>query len=354
MNASAFKRNFLHVCKWFGLFALSRRLTRRGLRILCYHAFSRHDEHVFRPKLFMRCSTFRMRLEALKAGNYPVLPLDEALSRIDHDSLPNCATVITIDDGFPSVYRCAADQLSQFGFPSTVYVTTYHSVKGTPVFRLLMQYVFWKTREREISLSSPLCGFSGQFSLLEPKDRDRVLWGVIRAGEAGCSEEQRVELAAHVSRLLKVDLEPVTRDRIFNVMGGEEIRAAYQTGMDVQLHTHRHRFPTDAPQAIKEIADNRAVLEPLVGKSLRHFCYPSGVWSREHWAALNAAQVASATTCEPGLNYPGTSKLALKRFLDGEDVSQIEFEAELAGFSELLRRVRARLKSVHPATVSHD
>ena len=43
-----------------------------------------------------------------------------------------------------------------------------------------------------------------------------------------------------------------------------------------------------------------------------------------------------------GMNPRGTKKLCLKRFIDGEDVSQIEFEAEVYGFAELLRRgVRA-------------
>ena len=337
------KRTIYHLCKWVGLFRVSRRFTRRGLRIVCYHAFSQHDEHVFRPKLFMRCATFRQRLEALMDGKYPIVTLDEAVAKLKDGSLPDCTTVITIDDGFPSVYRCAATQLAEFSIPSTVYVTTYHSVKGTPVFRLLLQYLFWKTRETEVFIPPALCDFSGRFSLTDPKEKDRVLWNLIHAGEDRCTDEQRVEIAKHLGRLLKVDLRSICDDRMFNVMSANEIRAAYKTGMDVQLHTHRHRFPTDVSLAVQEIVDNRAVLEPLVGKSLRHFCYPSGMWSKEHWPALERAGVASATTCDPGLNYSKTPSFALKRFLDGEDISLIEFEAELAGFSELLRRLRSRL-----------
>ena len=48
----------------------------------------------------------------------------------------------------------------------------------------------------------------------------------------------------------------------------------------------------------------------------------------------------TATTCEPGLNSPSTPRLSLHRFLDGEDITQIEFEAEVSGFTELLRSVR--------------
>jgi hypothetical protein len=37
------------------------------------------------------------------------------------------------------------------------------------------------------------------------------------------------------------------------------------------------------------------------------------------------------------LNYPETPKLLLRRFLDSDIVSDIEFEAEICGFGELIR-----------------
>jgi hypothetical protein len=112
------------------------------------------------------------------------------------------------------------------------------------------------------------------------------------------------------------------------------------------LHTHRHRFPTDETQAKRELEDNRAVLQPLVcGKPLIHFCYPSGRWSEQHFALLSDAGIASATTCDAGLNYPTTHHLALRRFLDNEYVSQIEFEAEMCGFLDILRRLRQYLRA---------
>jgi hypothetical protein len=60
-----------------------------------------------------------------------------------------------------------------------------------------------------------------------------------------------------------------------------------------------------------------------------------------HLPWLEEAQVESATTCDPGMNRRGDSLLTLRRFLDSSETSQLEFEAELSGFSELLRRGRA-------------
>jgi hypothetical protein len=55
---------------------------------------------------------------------------------------------------------------------------------------------------------------------------------------------------------------------------------------------------------------------------------------------LESEGVRTATTCERGLNYADTPRLALRRLLDGEDLTAIEVEAEVCGVLELLRRAR--------------
>jgi len=56
--------------------------------------------------------------------------------------------------------------------------------------------------------------------------------------------------------------------------------------------------------------------------------------------------VESATTCDPGMNRRGDSPFTLRRFLEAARTSQLEFEAELSGFSELLRAGRALVERV--------
>ncbi len=51
----------------------------------------------------------------------------------------------------------------------------------------------------------------------------------------------------------------------------------------------------------------------------------------------------SAVTCEVGTNDRSTPRYGLRRFLDSESVLPIEFEAELSGFAELMRRIRRGL-----------
>ncbi len=331
------------VAKWLGLFRLARIATRRELRILCWHGGEQADLCAFRPGLFIEKAVFERRLAALTRGGYPVLALDEAVRRLEGGSLPDCGVALTIDDGFASTGEQAIPALHRRGLPATLYVTSYHVTKGTPVFRLLVQYAFWASRVDAIDLAPLGCG-AERVSLRDTVAADRALWTVIDHGETRLYEPGRQALADRVAAALGVDLAPLRADRRLSLMSEEELRAAARLGVDVQLHTHRHRFPMDHTAALQEIAENRRVLEPLAGHRLSHFCYPSGVFDPAQFPWLEEAGIASATTCEVGLNRRGDHPYALRRFMDGSSVSQIEFEAELAGFAELVRRARNRLR----------
>jgi hypothetical protein len=80
--------------------------------------------------------------------------------------------------------------------------------------------------------------------------------------------------------------------------------------------------------------------------ALVHFCYPRGWYDEFQIPWLEAEGIKSAATTDSGLNYAGANPFTLKRFLDSDEFSQIEFEAEPSGFSEVLRRGRARVQAL--------
>jgi len=346
MLYNEFKKGFLYLSKSVGLFRLSRYLTRKGLRIICYHGFALDNESKFRSQLFMECETLQRRLSFLRAKKFPVLTLHEALVELENGALPDCTTVITIDDGFYGVYKNACELLENFSFPATIYVSTYYCVKESPIFRLVVQYMLWKTSMQNIDLSELNCGFSGKVALKDDEKKNKTIWAIIRFGEENCDEQQRVDLEGRLGRSLGVDFDSICQNRILSLMNPSEITSLKKRGFDIQLHTHRHCLPLEKSKVIKEILDNRSVLKPLVGNHLEHLCYPSGVWSRKLWPWLEEANINTAVTCEPGFNYSKTPRFALKRFLDGENISQIEFEAEMTGYNELLRKAKKCLQSI--------
>lgn len=76
MNVSlraAFTWSALLLARGLGFFWLSSFVWRRRLSILCYHAFSLRDGHLFRPGLIMRPELFERRLAWLHRHGFKVV-----------------------------------------------------------------------------------------------------------------------------------------------------------------------------------------------------------------------------------------------------------------------------------------
>jgi peptidoglycan/xylan/chitin deacetylase (PgdA/CDA1 family) len=328
------------LAKAVGLFALSRWVTRDGLRILCYHGIWLGEGH-YGNFLFMSPEKFAARMAFLADAGYPVLPLEQAVQGLKAHRLPPGATAITIDDGWHGTYRHMLPALEAHGLPATVYVTTYFAERQYPVFDLVVRYLLDRTAKPELDLAALGIPGGGRMRLDTPAARAAagealMAHGRERLNGAGCHA-----LGARLAAVLDLDYGRLVEQKVFHLMSLAEIAEAVRRGHDIQLHSHRHRTPLDDPDGLaREIADNRARLEPITGRRLHHFCYPSGVYDRRIWPQLEALEIESATTIEQGINFTGAPPLGLKRLLDGQEVQLIEFEAELCGFVELTRRLR--------------
>ena len=333
------KRNILRVVlalsRAFGLFALARALTGNKLRILCYHGSALVDEHLFRPGLFMTAETFERRMAALKTRRYPVVELSEAIIRLEAGTLPRCATVITIDDGWYGTRRNQFPILKQYNFPATLYVASYYMVKQTQVFNVALSYVLWRSGTQALSQADV-------DTLIEQR----------AIGECACdpetflsdyadtlrSAQERQQLLRRVCDLVGFDWAAMESARLVSFMNAEEACEAAEFGVDIQLHTHRHRYPDasfDVAEA--ELVDNRAALQDVCSSELQHFCYPSGEYTERGVSYLPRLGIETSTTTDPGFNSSTASPYLLRRFLDSETVSDLEFDAEMSGFFELMR-----------------
>lgn len=326
------------------------------MRILCYHGFSIGDEDQFWPPMFMNPLVFRRHMEILFEKGHHLLSLQDALRRLQNNNLPPGSIVITFDDGFYSIYKEAIPYLLEKKIPATVYVTTYYCLNQKPIFRLVIQYMFWKTYAKGIDLS--VIGFpSGEVISIETEsDKKRAMSEIIRFGETALDERARCILAEKLGNVLGVRYEDISESRCFSIMDQNEIAELVSHGIDIQLHTHRHRLPEDEASVRQEIRENRSVLEPLVGRRLTHLCYPSGIWTPKHYPVLQAELIESAVTCDSGFNYSDTPRLGLRRFLDNSYISETELEAELCGVNELIRplkRVFTRFLKLHRHKGSH-
>lgn len=332
-----------YMCRALGLFALSRLITRHSLKILCYHGFETADESKFRSKLFMSANLFEKRMSTLKRLGYRVITLTEGVNNLYSGTCVENSVVITVDDGFYSFYSLALPILKKYDFTSTIYVTSYYVEHESPIFRLVVQYMFWKTALARIDLT--IYGIDRiELDLSNEKSKQEAAWAIINHGEKLSGEDVRRRICISLGESLGISFSEIERSHMMELMRPWQIRELSEQGVSVQLHTHRHRFPDDNDEvARRELAENGAALDALDSGEKIHFCYPSGVWSTNHWKILSDFGIESATTCHSGINTRKTPKYALSRFLDGEDVHQLEFEAALSGFKDLVSNMVNRI-----------
>src|SRR5256885_1793900 len=215
------------------------------LLVLGYHGVSQEDEHVWNPALYMTQDALRRRMELLVRNDCSVLPLCEAITRLGANDLPPRSVVITFDDGYYNFFARALPVIREFGFPVTVYQTSYYSTFNRPVFDVACSYIAWKGAGKQIEG----LGLTGTPEVLD-----------LRTAESRTSACARIRHAAHrnwlsldaqdqivdaLAAALEVDWAPLRARRLLHLMKPEELNQVVKQGVDLQLHTHRHRMPRD-------------------------------------------------------------------------------------------------------------
>lgn len=298
---------------------------RRRLLFLCWHGIALNDEDLWDPGLYISPQLFRERLQTLAENNYNVLPLDDGLKRLEADDLPPRSVVITFDDGFYDFAVHAAPMLREFGFPATVYLTTYYVGKQLPVFNLMLQYMLWKNRSPNACLKDGRTFVTGV-------DARRLSDAIIREIPAEYTAEQKNGIARDIAHQIGFDFESVLSRRLLHLMNASEVKQLAAAGdITFEAHTHRHRTPPEASGMQRELEENNSSIEQLTGRRPLHFCYPSGNYRREYFRLLKDAGYRSATTCELGISSKSEHRYLLPRVLDSADLSAYQYEGWLSG-----------------------
>jgi peptidoglycan/xylan/chitin deacetylase (PgdA/CDA1 family) len=346
MNRNKLLVKSLEVGRKAGLFSLARKSTANVLRILCYHGFSLDDEHKYSPGMFVSANTLRSRMRLLRNQGYRILTLDEGVERLRTGTLEPDSVVITTDDGFYGTLALGAPIFHEFGYPSTLYITTYYLQHQTPVYNFLLINMFLRSDREWVELAHLAPGIPPRIKVRGRPTTDDNWRLVARAIDDHYAVELRDAVYQEVGQALGVDYKRLRDARMYHLLAPHELREVEKFGVDIQLHTHRHQLPEDEPTIRYEILRNREVLRELCSSRLDHLCYPSGDWREAHIPLLQSLGIKSATTCDIGNNRPGTHPLKLYRFLDRDNISTLRFEAEISGYMPLMRSATSQLKRV--------
>jgi len=273
-------------------------------------------------------------MQLLVQASCNVLSLAEALTRLRNGTLPPRAVTITFDDGYYDFYSTAFPIVESFGFPVTLYLTTYYVEFNRPVFDPMVSYLLWKGRDKqslqwdEVS-AAPLA--------LDEAGRQAAA-GIIKnhASSLKLSGLEKDQLLARLAERLEIDYEDLCRRRVLHLITKEEATELAARNLDLQYHTHRHRVYRTRQRMFAELDDNRRRLEAYTSTAPQHFCYTGGFYLREHAEYLAAYGIRSATTCERGLCTARTNPMLLPRLVDTMRMSELEFRAWLAGTASFL------------------
>lgn len=111
--------------------------------VLGYHEFSATKDPT---DMRIRTADFRTQMEALKTLDLPVISLEQFLKwKRGEANLPPRSVLITIDDGWKSVYTDAYPVLKELGYPFTVYLYKNYVDGGgraltTPMIKEMQQH----------------------------------------------------------------------------------------------------------------------------------------------------------------------------------------------------------------------
>lgn len=211
-------------------------------------------------------TAFETRLNYL-AGNFNILPLSEAASRLQNGTLPSRAACITFDDGYADNAEIALPLLQKYGVPATFFVASGFLDGGRMWNDTVIESIRLATGDK-LDLRSIDLGIHA-IATLEQK-REALTFLI-----------DRLKYLPYETRALQVEkLSTIISARLPDnlMMTSAQVRQLHDTGMEIGAHTVTHPIlaKIDAAAALAEITEGKAKLEAIIGTQVRLFAYPNG------------------------------------------------------------------------------
>jgi peptidoglycan/xylan/chitin deacetylase (PgdA/CDA1 family) len=332
------KRTVLHLGRSSGVFRIvgDSEWRRSRLLILGYHGVSLEDEHEWNGALYLKPELFRARMRLIKESGCTVLSLSDAIDRLRRNDLPPRSVALTFDDGTYDFYKHVLPVLKEYGYPATLYLTTFYVSFSRPVPPGIWDYMLWKARG-SVAKAPKILRCSDPLNLTNDAERGQALRNIVmHANQERLTPEQKDILSQELAATLGLNYEDLCSKRILHLLTPEEVQLVAEQGISVQLHMHHHVTPDDRNTFLRELIDNREYIQQLVRSVPHHYCYPSGRHKPEFEGWLSEAGVASATTCRGGLCMATTNPLVLPRLIGGSSLSEVEYVSWLTGVGSIL------------------
>lgn len=244
------------------------------------------------------------------ADSFVVLPLSEAVDRLQRCDLPRRACCITFDDGYADNLTVALPILEKYALPATVFVATDY-LDGGRMFNDAVIDAIFKTREKLLDLRDNDLGLHPIGSNKDKLTAVKSILNLIKFSKPELRDQQVTEiLQATACGPLPADI----------MLTSRQVRELAVRGVEIGGHTVAHTILTtlDDERAFKEIMKGKNQLETIIGKPVTSFAYPNGKPGRDyterHIPLVKAAGFTCAVSTAYGVARCDSDPFQLPRF----------------------------------------
>ncbi|MES1981106.1 MAG: polysaccharide deacetylase family protein [Pseudomonadota bacterium] len=241
---------------------------------------------------------------------FNVLPLSEAIGRLETGTLPARAACVTFDDGYADNLTVALPILQKHGVHATFFIATAF-LNGGRMFNDTVIEAIRYCRESEIDLTA--LGL-GQHDISTPQAKRKVI-GDILPKVKYLPQDQRQEKVAELLRMVG-DVE-LPNDLM---MTTTQLRTLHAAGMGIGAHTSSHPILANLNDmnAREEIAAGKEFLENTLGVRIGLFAYPNGKpgsdYAQQHIAIVRELGFDAALSTQPGSATQSSDIFQLPRY----------------------------------------
>ncbi len=243
---------------------LASAIGRNRLSVLIYHRVHMEPDSIFPSEIHAR--RFDAQMGWLKSF-CNVLPLEEAVQRLQAGTLPCRAACVTFDDGYADNVEVALPILKRHELQATFFISTGFLDGGRMWNDTVIEAI---RRASGATLDLSHLGL-GERPVGTMAARNATIGGVIGSLKYLPQDARNLQVDA----LQKVVAECLPDDLM---MRAEQVRELVDAGMTVGAHTVTHPILARLPsaEARREIQVGRETLEAITGRSVTLFAYPNG------------------------------------------------------------------------------
>lgn len=327
------KAIILRCLNFLGINAFFRTLNRKKLVILGYHGIS-GKEQSYRKK-YLGKSIFEKQVKYLKKKNFSFITLTNWQRIVKSQKKINQRfVIITFDDGFKNVIDYAYPIIKKYGAKGIIYVIPGIIGKNELIWTEYLEMLVYNHRNNKFNFK-----FKDQIIeySLNSKNNIKMAFNDMKNKLRALSNKDRIthlnqfKISNNIKNFKNVPIE-------YLIANWQELNSLNKNILEIGNHTKTHQnldILSLEQEYYEELLKSKLKIEKEIGYSIKHLCYPAGVYNNKVIQYLKKYGYLTGVTVEEGLNMLKSDLLKLKRLMI--DKNFLLFKYKVSGLYSFLQ-----------------